>query len=72
MAINWVHAGLAVPPVGYLEPLNAALEAAASAARLVATPSFLAKQRQLYEMVLVRHGLMLVGQSFGGKTSMYR
>lgn len=33
---------------------------------------FLDKARQLYEMVLVRHGLMLVGYSFGAKTCLYR
>ena len=27
---------------------------------------------QLYEMILVRHGLMLVGYSYGAKTCMYR
>ena len=35
-------------------------------------PSFLVKVQQLYEMILVRHGLMLVGAPFGGKTSCYR
>lgn len=33
---------------------------------------FLEKAKQLYEMILVRHGLMLVGHSYGAKTSMYR
>lgn len=34
--------------------------------------SFLTKAIQLYEMIVVRHGLMLVGQSFGMKTAAYK
>lgn len=52
--------------------MNAALESAAAAAQLVPTPVFMSKAQQLYEMILVRHGLMLVGYSFGAKTSIYR
>jgi len=33
---------------------------------------FINKTIQLYEMVLVRHGLMVVGQPFAGKTSIIR
>uniref|UniRef100_A0A1A9UMG0 Dynein axonemal heavy chain 7 n=1 Tax=Glossina austeni TaxID=7395 RepID=A0A1A9UMG0_GLOAU len=36
------------------------------------TNFFLEKVQQLYEMIVVRHGLMLVGLPFGGKTSSYR
>ena len=36
------------------------------------TPVFLEKIFQLYEMILVRHGLMIVGYSYGAKTSMWR
>ncbi|GFR44543.1 hypothetical protein Agub_g5814 [Astrephomene gubernaculifera] len=39
---------------------------------LQSTPVFLEKAHQLYEMILVRHGLMLVGYSYGAKTSIYR
>jgi dynein heavy chain len=39
---------------------------------LQVTPYFRLKVTQLYEMVCVRHGLMLVGQPLSGKTASYR
>jgi hypothetical protein len=36
------------------------------------TSVFLEKTFQLYEMILVRHGLMIVGYSYGAKTSMWK
>ena len=39
---------------------------------LIAVDTFITKVLELYEMIVVRHGLMLVGFSFGAKTSMYR
>ena len=38
------------------------------APRLEPTPQFTKKIVQLYEMVLVRHGVMVVGQTLSGKT----
>ena len=52
--------------------LLTAMREAMKARKLQAVPAFEAKALQLHEMVIVRHGVMLVGQSFGPKTSVYQ
>ena len=39
---------------------------------LIASDYFLAKTLELYEMIQVRHGFMLVGEPMGGKSSTYK
>lgn len=39
---------------------------------LIPVEALFRKTLELYEMIVVRHGLMIVGHSFGAKTSMYR
>ena len=49
-----------------------AIQCAKPEINLQLTELFFIKITQLYEMIIVRHGLMIVGYSFGAKTSMYR
>jgi dynein heavy chain len=60
--------GVVLPDPDYRE-LKAAMNNQIQQQNLQAHPYFIQKTIQLYEMILVRHGLMMVGMPFAGKTS---
>ena len=63
--------GVVLPEPDY-DHMRASVMKECVKANLQPTPVFMEKLFQLYEMILVRHGLMLVGYSYGAKTSMYQ
>lgn len=69
--ISDLFPGITLPDSDYLQ-FNSAVRQACNENNIQCTEVFLEKVQQLYEMILVRHGLMIVGHSFGGKTTAYR
>ncbi|KAF3425858.1 hypothetical protein E2986_01736 [Frieseomelitta varia] len=63
--------GLQLPSPSY-DVLLAAVHEVAGKRNLQPVDGFLLKIIQMFEMMIVRHGFMLVGEPFGGKTSVVR
>ncbi len=63
--------GVDLPETDY-SALDACMLRACAATNLQPTDVFVEKAHQLYEMILVRHGLMVVGYSFAAKTAIAR
>jgi len=59
--------GVVLPTPDY-DQLTVAMKKQCSNMNLQPTEYFLMKTIQLYEMIVVRHGLMTVGQPFSGKS----
>eukprot|EP00960_Hanusia_phi_P013114 383004-Hanusia_phi.AAC.2 len=63
--------GVELPKPDYLNMLSA-INWSCEQSNLQPEKYFIQKTIELYEMIVVRHGLMVVGLSYGGKTRSYR
>lgn len=63
---------LTPPPKAEYPQLEAALAKSVEANKLVYHPTWVGKVLQLYDITLVRHGIMLVGPTGGGKTQIFK
>ena len=69
--ISDLFPGVVLPKADYAL-METAMHEACAEMNLQPDPYFFLKTIQLYEMIVVRHGLMIVGQPFSGKTASYR
>ena len=69
--ISDLFPGVVLPKADYAL-MEIAMREACVEMNLQPDPYFFLKTIQLYEMIVVRHGLMIVGQPFSGKTQSYR
>lgn len=69
--LHLLPTGVQLPEVDY-DNLRAAIMENCEKNNLQPLENFMIKIIQLYEMIIVRHGLMLVGWSYGMKTAAYR